>query len=464
MPLMCAALFVLPVFTACDSEEDPNKGKPNPDQPVETVDYVSTLHLDMSSTTKKQEVTVRLYVDGDTTHFNPVTNSTLTEYHEEDFAKTFNYIKARYLAVNTPESTGDIEKWGKTAADFTRKQLESADKIIVESDDDKWNLDSTGERYTLWIWYRPAGETEFRNLNVELLQNGYGRASSTGDTRYGTTAVAALAQAQAQKLHVFSPSSTKDPNFFDDDAVQIDLKTLRFRVEDYVNRAVRVEGVVTAKFGNTAYIQDYDAETDTCYGFAVYYGYQTGAILEVLDVGNRVSVHGKVSYYEAGDTYQISDVENNEFRPTSTTNSFIIEKNVTDASFRARSAKDIVSAGRTLSAQFEVVEDGEEKLETISIDYREGIMSTSVTLSDLEVIGAYTTKQGESKGAISLTCVAPDGTQIVVRTEVLKDANGNVILESEYRNKTITVKGIVDKYEGSYQVRVHRADYITIVG
>lgn len=66
------------------------------------VDYVSQLTLDMNSETLKQEVTVRNYIDGDTTHFNVPRTISST-----------GVLKARYLAINTPESTGMIEEYGK---------------------------------------------------------------------------------------------------------------------------------------------------------------------------------------------------------------------------------------------------------------------------------------------------------------------------------------------------------------
>ena len=34
-------------------------------------------------------------------------------------------LKARYIAINTPESTGSIEPWGKKAANFTKTKLQS---------------------------------------------------------------------------------------------------------------------------------------------------------------------------------------------------------------------------------------------------------------------------------------------------------------------------------------------------
>ena len=46
------------------------------------------------------------YVDGDTTHVE---------------AKNLGYtIKIRYLGIDTPESTSEIEKWGLTASYYSK--------------------------------------------------------------------------------------------------------------------------------------------------------------------------------------------------------------------------------------------------------------------------------------------------------------------------------------------------------
>ena len=124
-------------FTACKGGEEPAQGDKH-------IDYVNQVKLDMSSDTFKQEVTVKMFIDGDTTHF--------------DVPLTFDptgVVKARYLAVNTPESTGKIEEWGKTASNFTKEKLSQATSIIMESDDNSWNFDGNG-RYLVWIWYKTA--------------------------------------------------------------------------------------------------------------------------------------------------------------------------------------------------------------------------------------------------------------------------------------------------------------------
>lgn len=441
------------LFTACGKDDDGG------DPTVEKVDYVSACKLDFTSDTKKQEVSVRLYIDGDTTHFDPVTNSAIATNPSSDFAETQGYIKARYLAINTPECTGKIEEWGAAAAAFTRSKLENAQTIVVESDDDKWNIDSTGERYTLWVWYLPKGATEYRNLNLEILQEGLALGSAAANNRYGTLATDAIAQARTLKLYVFS--GEKDPDFFYGEAIPVTLKELRFHLEEYKNKKVKVEGVVTAEYGNSVYIEDFDADTEAYFGMPVYYGYSTGKILEVLSMGNRVSVVGTVSYYEGGDTYQISGVSYNEYDPTLASNTTVISKGHEPA-FAEASAKDIVSG--TLSVNFEKEnEEGEIEIEKKELAYGEAVMSTSVTVKNLTVVSAYTTPSGNSKGAMSLTCTAEDGTTIVVRTEVLKDAEGNLVTQDQYEGKTITVKGVVDKFKGEYQISVYRADFITIV-
>lgn len=468
------AILVFALCAACgDDSNSTTTGK------KKFVDYVSALKLDLNSETKKQEVTVRTYIDGDTTHFNPKLNSTVANNPSSDFESTDGYIKARYIAINTPENTGKIEPWGSKAAKFVRGKLENAQSIIVESDDNKWNIDSSGSfRYVVWVWYQPKGETEYRNLNLEVLQEGLALGSSVYNNRYGQSALNAMSQARDFELYVHS--NELDPDFPYGAATPVTLKELRCNAADYNGQKVKVEGVVTSEFGNTVYIQDYDDELGIYFGFSVYYGYQSGSILDVLSIGNRVSVVGVVSYWEAGGTYQISDVSYNEYDPTLASNSTIVSKD-NDIVFAEVSAKDIVESKLTVYFERDKKdEDGNvvtdengdvvTEIAQIEINHGEAIMGTSVTVKNLKVTDIYTTKNGDSKGAMSITCTSEDdGAEIVVRTEVLKDENGEVITKEAYEGKTITVKGIVDYYKqeghevGNYQVKVYHPDFIEIL-
>lgn len=454
--LLCAFLLVVPVLCAgCGESEKDN-------DEIELIDYVSSLTLDMTSNTKKQEVEVKLYIDGDTTHFDPI-NPTAED--REQFDKTQGYIKARYIAIDTPESTGAIEEWGKKASNFTHDKLASARKIIVESDTDKWDIDSTGERYVLWVWYLPEGATEYRNLNLEILQEGLARGSSTANNRYGEKANLALMQAQRAKLYVFS--GEKDPDFYYGSAIPLSLKQLRCYASEYNTKKVVVTGTVVAQFNNSVYIEEYDVETGMYFGMPVFYGYTSGKLLEILSYGNRVKVVGTLSAFQG--SYQISGVAPYDpFDPDHEDNCQIIEKDKSPA-YVETEAKEIVSGN--LDIRFiKEVPDGEPVVDTVKIEYGEAVTSTTVMVKDLKVTKAYTTNNGgKNDGAISLTCQAPDGTVITVRTEVLKE-NGVIVTQDRYVGKTITVKGLIERYVPNadkpdnyqYQIKCYQVEQIII--
>lgn len=408
---------------------------------------------------------MRLHVDGDTTHFNPKYDSTLATNPSSDFAGTDGYVKARYIAINTPESTGKIEQWGGKASKFTRSKLESATSIIIESDSDQWNFDANG-RYILWVWYKPQGSNEYKNLNVEILQEGLALGSSVSANRYGETAMNAMVQAQKQKLYLYS--GQPDPDF-PGEAVKVTMKELRCNIEDYVDKRVKVAGLITSEFDNCVYVENVDAETGLHYGIQVFYAYDT-QVLSILKTGNCVSIVGVVQYYEATSTYQISDIQYSRFHPEDPNNSQLIEEDDDDyvsfPMFTEVSAKDVVDGKQTVSwEEVSEDEDGNEVVNTVTkeFDYGFVVWHTSVLVSNLTVTSTYTTASGNSQGAISLTCEAEDGTQIVVRTTVLTDRNGQLITADRFDGKTINVKGIVDYYNGKYQIKVYHVDLIEIL-
>ena len=415
------------------------------------VDYAAEAKLDMASETAKQKVTVKTFVDGDTTHFN--VPSTISEG---------GLLKARYLAVNTPESTGQIQEWGKKASNFTRSRLESAEEIYIESEDGNWNVDSTGSRFLVWVWYRPSGTTEFRNLNVELLQEGLSVASSYAGTRYGTICEGAIHQAKANKLHMHS--GQKDPDFYYGQAYPVTLKELRTNIELYNNLKVAFEGVVSYNNAQTAYVEEYDSETDTYYGMSVYYGYNlNGAGLEVLTPGNRVKIVGSVQYYETGGTWQVADIEYSVMRPDDPDNIALISSGH-EAANRLTSG-ELFKKG-TMDIEVRTALDSDETTMK-TFEYGNLVLSTSISMEYLTVekISTTTNEDSSMKGAMTLTCRTSDGQIVSVRTVVLYDANNNVITKSAYEGRVINVKGIVDFYSYSgYQLKVFSPDDITIVG
>ena len=403
----------------------------------EFVDYAATLTLDMSSESAKEEVTVKTYVDGDTAHFY-----VSAAVHES------GVLKGRFLGINTPESTGKIEEYGKAASKFTRERLENATSIIIESDNEQWNIDSTGDRYLVWVWYKTASDTEYHNLNLEILQNGLAIANSTASNRYGSLCMSALNQARAHKLNMFS--GQPDPDFYYGDAAELTIKELRSNPEAYSGAKVAFNGVITRNYNSSVYVETLDPETGMYNGISVYYGYALpGAALDILSVGNEVRIVGLMQYYEAGGTWQISGLTHNLMKPQDPGNCQKLSEGHKPA-YVLTDAETFVSGQVTL-------ENGETR------SYAEMALASSLEIRDLTVESIYTTvdEESSSKGAMTLTCKTGD-TTIVVRTIVLKDANGQILTADAYEGKTIDVKGIVDFFDGTYQIKVFSANDITI--
>ena len=409
------------------------------------IDFVEQLKLDMDSSTAKMEVTVKLFIDGDTTHFHVPTS-----------VSADGILKARYIAVNTPESTGQIEEWGKKASNFTREKLSNAEKIIIESNNDKWEKDSSGGRHMAWVWYKPKGETEYRNLNLELVQNGLSLASGSTTDRYGDLTARAYTQAQRYKLNAFS--GQPDPDFYYGGLIQVDLKTLRTNTKLYENKDVVFTGVIVRNSEQTVYVEQYDEETDMYYGMNVYCGYTSGEIDNVLKVGNEVLFVGNVQYWEGGGTWQVTDIHYSAFDPDDPENIKLLGTGHT-ASNRVTTIDDFLNKKFTIDVAKEL---GSEEMEEKTFTYAELAMSTSIRMENLYVKSIYVTNNGgDNDGAMTLTCEV-DGKTITIRTTVLRKADKTLYTPADFLNKTIDVTGIVDYYNGDYQIKVFSAKNIEI--
>ena len=408
---------------------------------AESKDYAGQLELAMSSDTAKQEVTVKAFVDGDTVHF-----------HVPESVMADGVLKARFLAINTPESTGKIEEYGKAAAAFTREKLSTAESVIIESETAEWNPDSTGDRYLTWVWYKRAEDAAYRNLNVELLQNGLAIANGAGGNRYGTTCLAAIEQAKREKQNIYS--GQPDPGFYYGDAVELTLKELRTNVTAYEGMKVAFNGTVTTNSGTQGvYVEDYDAETDMYCGMYIYYGHGLSATgLDILSVGNAVRIVGSVQYYEAGGTWQVSDLSYRMMKPDDPGN---IQK-FSEGNSPAWVLTDPETfVNGTVTVRSETAEQ--------EMPYAQFALGTSVEMRGLKVQEIYTTDRegASSNGAMTLLCDA-DGIAVTVRTAPLLDETGNRITADAYLGKTIDVRGIVDLFDGAYQIKVFAAKNITI--
>ncbi len=415
--LVCVSLgtFVgcLEGDTAASTSTDSNSSAT-----VNKIDYAGQLKLDKNSNSEKITLNTKdsqgrvtyTHIDGDTTHFN-------VSYDIDQNGK----IKCRYLGVDTPESTGDIEVWGKKASAFTKEKLASATSVVLESDGDHWTYDTNG-RYLTWVWYLTAGASEYRLLNLELLQEGLAVESDTANSRYGDECAVAADQARTIGLYLYSDDT--DPDFYYGDAVTTTLKAVRSNLDDYVGKRVAVHGIVSVYAGKgSIYVQEYDEEDGRSYGLPIFYGYNNVSYDPILAPGNEVRIVGEVTYSEtfgyqiSGLFYDFMDPDNKESIKCFSKNNLVEFPEITVADYIANDyalAKDLLYG--------------------------------TVSVKNLKVVDVYTTKDGDSKGAMTLTCEDADGKQIDVRTTVMKK-DGAIITADAYLNKTIDVKGVAEVYE-----------------
>ncbi len=438
--LMLALVLLVAALAACDKDPD--------DQPH--VDYVGDTKLDMSSDTKKIEATVKTYIDGDTTHF--IVSDTVT------FPD--GLVKARYLAIDTPESTGKLEEWGKAASKFTKNTLKNATKILLESDTNEWNTDNNG-RHLLWIWYQTAESTEWRNLNIEILQNGYAVGSNAGGNRYGKTCLAALMQADDENLYVHSDE--KDPEFPYGAATSVTIKELQTNHATYDGLKVSFEGVVTLAGDGTLYLEEFDEETGTSWGMQVFYGYSpVAALARILRVGNRLRIVGSFQYSEVVNAWQVGGLEFDIRKQTDPAYTGLVEAEV------GAPRTEITDAKAWVENTHDFVINTAEGEKTVTLKESEMSVYTAVSMKDLVVKSVYTTtaESSSSKGAMTLTC-EKDGVTVTIRTDVLRE-NGELVTAERFEGKTIDVRGIVESYtrEGStvstQQIHVYSLSAITI--
>ena len=415
------------------SEEDPTEA-PIP----EWVDYVSQTKLNLNDETKIwAEVKVSTYVDGDTTHFIPKGTPSVWVNDEDGI------LKARYNSCDTPESTGKVEPWGESAKKWTRQALEGAQSIILQSDSTNWETDSTGGRYLVWVWYRNSETEDYRLLNLELIQEGLAKLKSASSYSLYETFAAANMQAIVYEKCVYSKE--KAPDYYYGQAQVISIKELRQNLETYSGTKVCVNGLITVydSFNHMAYAQAYDVDTDKWYGIDVYLGYNS---YEIIKVGNLVRLVGTLSYYETGQRWQLTGLSYHRMNPDYEGSMKLLDKNV------EVTAHTITSDALSSTPDKDGIIPGDD------------IQSVYVKIEDLYVYDVYTTQSNitTSNGAMTLYCKDSNGVEVIIRTSVLKDAEGNMVVEADVLNKTISPTGIVTKYEGKVQIHVYTLNELAI--
>lgn len=133
----------------------------------------------------KDTVTLNKCVDGDTAWF---------ELDGE-------IIKTRFLAIDTPESTTEVEPYGKEASEFTCNMLTNAKKIEIEYDENSNKTDKY-DRHLVWVF------VDEKLLQDLIIKEGLAEVDYLyGDYKYTSTLQASELLAKTNKVGMFEDSN-----------------------------------------------------------------------------------------------------------------------------------------------------------------------------------------------------------------------------------------------------------------
>ena len=211
------------------------------------------------------QFTLKTAIDGDTAHFTPLVDKT-----------SQGTMKARFYGIDTPESTGKVQMWGKDASNFTKEKLYEANEhgtIVVSSPQTVYaapSPDSTGSRYVSLVWIntekKNAPLSELYLLNLWIVQEGLSWVKNVQDMpQYADTFYNAEQQAKDYQLCLFSDEIPETWNGGEyQDTSLLDMKEeLKACLADptrenkFDNARIRIQGTVSGFSNHILYLQDY---------------------------------------------------------------------------------------------------------------------------------------------------------------------------------------------------------------
>ena len=170
------------------------------------------------------------------------------------YSGSYQAITIRFLGIDTPESTGAIQPWGKASSAYAKEVLYAAHSILLEAEGEE-RMDSNGKRWLAWVWYKPTADSEYRLFNLEEVELAYAKYSQKVTSKYHEPMKRASDNAKATEKRVWGE---KDPNFnYSKDIVETTLLDLwynhdSFQTGTYFYVTVRLVRTV----GNNMYLED----------------------------------------------------------------------------------------------------------------------------------------------------------------------------------------------------------------
>jgi len=353
------------------------------------------------------QVTLANCIDGDTAHFREPGNN--------------NLLRIRFLGIDAPESTGAVEPWGRGASSFACQRLTNAQTIVLSSNTNRPNIDSTGSRFLGWVW------VDGSLLNLELVQESWAIVTGASRTRYASALIGAQEQARRGGERIWSEDL--DPDFFYGPPIETDLRELRHNLllnpEDLLHKRLAVTGIISRTFSTNFYLQyDFDGVT---YGMYVFTGFQDFPIR----IGDEVFLTGVLSLFSGA--FQLTGISFNQWLPRYEDLRIISRNNVVEPR--------VVSAAE------------------VNLQNNPTLEGTLVSVEDITIISGTTHMTNNS-----MTLQGRDafGNAVSIRLDAnvfIRDEHGIRIPHHEFFvGRTFNFTGIVSQFSNNYQIMLLRTE------
>ena len=234
-------LVLIVTLSACT--EEPNDEEPKDEGPI-TISLNRVYEgMDFFRDGIAEATSFRC-IDGDTTVF--------TVNNRE--------IRLRYLGIDTPESSGEFEPWGKEATDWVCQILNEAETIVLEAEIPGQTDSTSSQRHLGYVWV--DGEL----LNLLIILEGFSFFTGSGDLIYADVMQRAADSMQGSGIHVFGQ---EDPRF--SNVREIDLATLLADIDEYLHAPIHITlTVVSHNTTRRGIMVTDDSTNDTVF---LYYGF-----------------------------------------------------------------------------------------------------------------------------------------------------------------------------------------------
>lgn len=270
------------------------------------------------------EITICNVVDGDTFDF----------YNGKDVdikkTKDISYT-VRLNGINTPESTAKIEPWGVKASQYVKSILwDSANEkqkpysvVLINDIATYGQIDGTSERYIGFVWYKMTKDSDYRLLNLEIIEQCYSLNLLNAYSDYCPYYSSFVEAARVAKQSGKRVNGEKDPDY--DYTDKIWDVTIRYVRENYQALGVsdtddsessssgnrlRVTALILGFSGDNLFLRDVkDPDSDGQYAsIYAYTALTVTAAAKTFKVGQIVTLVCKATKYK--NNVQLTDVKN----------------------------------------------------------------------------------------------------------------------------------------------------------